>query len=147
MNLRTCHMRSEQGFTLIEIIVALILTAIMATALAQAMGRSLEQSATPVRLVKEQYELIDAMETLTGRYRDEIKNGTLNLTVFNAAYVNDTYLNCATTGVCVDAANTGFQTLTTQSGSYTTQSDILLVTLKQESAGGMIQRIHSIFTQ
>jgi len=144
---QTTNRPAQEGFTLVEIIVSLVLISIMAALLAQAMGRSLEQSATPVRLVQEQYELINAMEDLIERYRYQIDEGALNLTAFNSTYVNDAFLNCSATGVCVDTARTGFQTLTSQAGTYTTQSTILLVTLKQASSGGMTQRVQAVFTE
>jgi len=124
-------MRSSRGFTLIEVIITIIITAIAATLFVAYMGTSFTKSPASSALVNKQYALIQQMELITIQYRQEINNGTLNLTNFKTAYV-DTNPN-------VDSANTFFTTLT--SGTYTTQQ-VLQVTLKDGD-----QTLLNIFTQ
>jgi prepilin-type N-terminal cleavage/methylation domain-containing protein len=129
-----CH----GGFTLIEVIVTLVIAAIMGTMLVSLMGTNLLKSALPVSLVGGQYKIIQEMEKITSRYREEIKNPTaFNINTFKTTYVD--------TNAYVDAANTGLLTLTgkrTGSADITTSSAILRVTLRSGD-----QSVQAFFTQ
>jgi prepilin-type N-terminal cleavage/methylation domain-containing protein len=122
------------GFTLIEIIVTLVIGAIMATMLVSLMGRSLTGSALPVSLVGDQYKIVQEMEKITSQYREEIKNGTLNINTFKTMYVD--------TNSYSDAANTGFIALTSTGGTPYTTQQALRVTLRSGD-----QSVQTFFTQ
>jgi prepilin-type N-terminal cleavage/methylation domain-containing protein len=123
----------HDGFTLIEVIVTLVIAAIMGTMLVSLMGKNLTGSAVPVSLVGDQYKIVQEMEKITSQYREEIKNGTLDITTFYTSFFY------------IDAANTGLITLTgTKTGEpdITTSSPILRVTLRSGD-----QSVQSFFTQ
>ena len=123
------------SITSIRVIVTIVVAAILGTMLVSLMGTNVVKSALPVSLVDDQYKIVQQMETITSRYREEIKNGTLNLTTFKAAYVD--------TNTYVDAAATGLITLTSTGGTpYTTSSSILRVTLRSGD-----QSLQAFFTQ
>jgi prepilin-type N-terminal cleavage/methylation domain-containing protein len=67
-----------EGFTLIEIIAAITLTAVVAAFFVQYMGSALMYSAGPVNTLKESYAINQVMSKVTAGY----KNGTLNLSDF-----------------------------------------------------------------
>jgi len=116
--------QNPKGFTLIEIIVTLILIAITGVVMFPVLRTNLTKSAVPVVRLDSQYQLIREMERLTARYRDEIRNDSLNINTFKSTYVD--------TSALVDAGNTGFVGVgqITGSNGYTTQSTtILRVTL------------------
>jgi len=132
---KTNHPHND-GFTLIEVIVTLVIAAIMGTMLVTLMGKNLTGSAVPVGLVGDQYKIVQEMERITSRYREEIQNGTtFNITTFKTTYVD--------TNSYRDLANTGFITpLTSTAGTYTTSSSILRVTLRSGD-----QFVQTFFTQ
>jgi prepilin-type N-terminal cleavage/methylation domain-containing protein len=128
------NMMNHNGFTLIEVIVTLVVAAILGTLLVSLMGTNLTKSALPISLVGNQYKIVQAMETITSRYREEIKNGTLNLNTFKAAYVD--------TNTYVDGPATGFITLTSTGGTPYTTQQVLRVTLRSGD-----QSVQTFFTQ
>lgn len=116
--------QNPKGFTLVEIIVTLILVGITGVVVFPALRTNLAKSAIPVARVESQNQLIQEMDRLTARYRDEIRNDSLNINTFKSTYVD--------TSAFVDAGNTGFVGvgLITGSNGYATQSTtILRVTL------------------
>lgn len=60
---------SESGFTLLEVIVVIIISAILGTLLIQFMGTSMTQSATPVIRTQDRYSLIEVTDKITAVYR------------------------------------------------------------------------------
>jgi prepilin-type N-terminal cleavage/methylation domain-containing protein len=122
-------MKASKGFTLIEVIVAIIIIAVAAALFISYLGKSFTQSPLSAGLVSNQYSLIQQMELITNEYRQELKNGTLTLAAFKT-WVDTNYSGSATTLLT---------TLT--SGSYTTQQ-VLQVTLTNGR-----QTLLSIFTQ
>lgn len=100
----TCNIqdfdRHQKGFTLLEIIVTLIMISISAAILFPVMGTTLTQSARPVHRLSDHHLLIQEMDKWTGIYREEIRDGTLDITTFktdvdtSANYLDSTaYLN------------------------------------------------------
>jgi prepilin-type N-terminal cleavage/methylation domain-containing protein len=75
-------MSRMEGFTLIEIIAAITLTAVVAAFFVQYMGSALMYSAKPVNILKETYAINQVMAKITVGYRNELKNGTLVLSDF-----------------------------------------------------------------
>ena len=117
---RTLH--NEKGFTLLEAIITLVLVSILGAMFFEFMGPQLTGSPFQVVRVKNQYELIQEIEKLTGLYRDELSKGTLDINTFKAAHVDTSAYN----------NNSQIITLTT-SGGYTTQyGTILQVNLKND---------------
>ena len=124
---------NRRGFTLLEIIATLVLVGISAAIMYPALRTNLVRSAEPVNRLSEHQLLIEEMDRLTGLYRNEIKNGTLNINNFKTTYVD--------TSIFVNAGETSFITLS--GGTYTTESpNILRVSLVKNS-----QRLVALFTQ
>lgn len=124
-------MKSNRGFTLIEIIITIVVIAIAAALFVTSLGKSFTQSSVSSGAVKSQYALIQQMELITIQYRQNINSGTLNLATFKTSNVDGQPY--------VDAANTIMTTL--PYGAYTTQQ-FLQVTLTDGK-----QTLLSIFTQ
>ncbi len=124
-------MKSNRGFTLIEIIITIVIIAIAAALFVTSLGKSFTQSSVSSGAVKSQYALIQQMELITIQYRQNINSGTLNLATFKTSNVDGQPY--------VDAANTIMTTL--PYGTYTTQQ-FLQVTLTDGK-----QTLLSIFTQ
>ena len=113
-------LHNEKGFTLLEAIITLVLVSVLGAMFFEFMGPQLTGSPFQVLRVKNQYELIQEIERLTGLYRDELNKGTLDIDAFKAAHVDTSPYN----------DNSQVITLTT-SGGYTTQyGTILKVSLK-----------------
>ena len=117
------YLEKRKGFTLLEIIVALILIAITGAVMLPVLRTNLVQGTVPVNRLDSQYRLAQEMERLTARYRDEIFNDTLDINAFKGTYVDASPF--------VDAGNTGFLAVGQITGNaYNTQSpNILRVTL------------------
>ena len=117
------RLSGQKGFTLVEIIVTLILISITAVVMFPVLRTNLTKSAVPITRLDSQYQLVQAMDRLTARYRDEIQNDSLDITNFKNTYVD--------VSPFVDAGNTGFMGIGQITGNaYNTQSpDILRVTL------------------
>jgi prepilin-type N-terminal cleavage/methylation domain-containing protein len=120
---RTTRLQNQNGFTLLEIIVTLILISITGVVMFPVLRTNLTKSAVPVVRLENQYQLIQEMDRLTARYRDEIQNESLNINDFKTNYVDVSPFR--------DAGNTGFLAAGQITGNtYNTQStNILRVTL------------------
>jgi len=59
----------SKGFTLLEIIIAIVVGAILAAIVVQVMGTNLSRSAEPLRWVKHQLSLQEAMESMIADYK------------------------------------------------------------------------------
>ena len=121
-------MRSNRGFTLIEVIITITLIAVAAALFVSYMGTSFTQSPVSSGMVAKQYALIQQMELITSEYRQEINEGTLNLDNFKT-YIDANYGTASTEKTTLD------------SGTYITQ-EFLQVTLTDGD-----QTMISIFTQ
>ncbi len=130
------NLNKQRGFSLLEIIVALILIGLTGAVMFPVLRTNLTQSAVPVRRLDSQYLLIQEMDRLTGLYRHEIQNDTLDINTFKTTHVDINPL--------VQAVDTGFLTVGQITGnSYNTQSpNILRVTLVDGD-----QRLVSLFTE
>ena len=63
-------MKNENGFTLLEIIITLIVASILGSIAYQFMGTSVVKSALPVNRVKDQFMLNGMIEEMTADYRN-----------------------------------------------------------------------------
>lgn len=63
-------MKNENGFTLLEVIITLIVASILGSIAYQFMGTSVVKSAMPVNRVKDQFELNGMIEEMTADYRN-----------------------------------------------------------------------------
>lgn len=126
---------NETGFTLIEVIAALIIIAVLAAMIFPATGGGLWQTARGVGECRELFELQGQMEEIVADYKSDLSDdGNVNLEDFQDSLTGYSY---------VDNGNTGFLE---ESGSdldlTATPTSLLLVTL---TAGD--QRIASVFSR
>ncbi len=77
-------MRQSHGFTILEIVITLVIGAVLAGMMLPFMGTALIKSAYPVIEVQDNYEIVQAVESLTAAYRETLQQETLDLTTFNA---------------------------------------------------------------
>ena len=124
----------QGGFTLLEIIVALILIGLTGALMFPTLRTGLTQSAVPVNRVDDEYRLIREMDRLTGLYRREILNDTLDIGSFKTTHVD--------TSVYIESAETGLVALTGTTYGNTASPNILRVTLVKGDA-----KLVTLFTQ
>ncbi len=124
------------GFTLIEIIIALMMISVMAAMIFHATGGGLWRSAQGVTNSRTYFELQGQMEKITKIYKQklDVNNGNIDLSEFQSDVATEAY---------VDAAQTGF--LSESSGNLTLTggaTKLFMVTLVHGD-----QRCVSIFSQ
>lgn len=76
-------MSRMEGFTLIELIVAITLSAVLAAFFVQYMGTAFMGSAGEVTNLSETYEINQVVAKLIADYKDELANDTLDLATWN----------------------------------------------------------------
>jgi prepilin-type N-terminal cleavage/methylation domain-containing protein len=128
-------MKSNKGFTLIEVILTITIMAVAAALFVTYLGASFTQSSLPAGLVSNQYNLIQQMELFNNQYRQQINNasGTLatDLATFKTGFIDGQPF--VDTGTIVNM---------TSNGGYTTQNTVLIVTLRNDD-----QTLQTIFTR
>ena len=72
-------MSRAEGFTLIEIIVAIIISAVLAAFFVQYMGTAFMGSAREINTLNETYAINQVIAKLTADYKNELANDTLDL--------------------------------------------------------------------
>jgi type II secretory pathway pseudopilin PulG len=118
-------MKQSSGFTLIEVIVIITVMAVAAALFASYMGTAFTKSPASAAMVSKQYQLIQQMEIITNKYRQQLKEGTLNLCTDSETQTSFK-TEVLSLGSVVDAANTYCQPYTLGTIEIT---DVLLVTL------------------
>lgn len=94
----------EAGFTLMELIVTITVASVMAAFLVVMVGQNIINSVNPVNMVKDQNKLVEVMDKITNDYKQQVKNGTLNLSTF-AATVTSTYNNVDGISISTSSVN------------------------------------------
>ena len=86
-----------EGFTLIEIIVAITISAVLAALFVQYMGSAFMGSAETVNTLKETYAINQVIAKVTAGYRDELESGTLDLETFKGTLssFNENGITCS----------------------------------------------------
>ena len=80
--------KNQRGFTLVEILVTLMFAAILAAVLFQFLGTSMTQSATPINLAKEGYNLNQILEKMTAHHKKLIVTDADPLATFKTHIEN-----------------------------------------------------------
>jgi len=98
-------MRTNQGFTLIEVIITIVILAVAAAAMTAFFSQYFRGSTIPAGQVQSQYRLIQQMELFTSQYRYEMQNNSaFDLSTFKSTYIDGkTY---------VDGSKTDMRTFT-----------------------------------
>ena len=73
---------NQNGFSLLEVIVTLVLVAIVGAMVVSFMGTQVTQSGRSVTWMKEEFELSQVMERMLADYREELNDETLVLATF-----------------------------------------------------------------
>ncbi len=63
----------QEGFTLIEIILTLVIAAVVGTGLVQYMGSALTKSSIPIQRLRQAHELQQVMENITADYLENVR--------------------------------------------------------------------------
>ncbi len=71
---RWLHGSTEEGFTLIEVIISLVVFAILASILVTAMGTSFTESSTPITRLRQTMKLHHAMENIRVKFAQDMKD-------------------------------------------------------------------------
>ncbi len=99
-------MSRMEGFTFIELIVALTISAVLAAFFVQYMGSAFLYSGREVNTLKETYAINQVIVKVTADYRNELENDSLDLTVFKTDIDN---LNFDENGVTCSAMFLNFR--------------------------------------
>ena len=75
--------KGEGGFTLVEVIFAIVFAVILASLTYQFLGAYVVKSGTPLLRLKDDFELSEVMERITADYRSALKQESLDDSFFN----------------------------------------------------------------
>ena len=100
---------SASGFTLIEVIVAITVAAILASFLVTFMGTGIIKSSDPVYQAKNLAEAEAALENISANYNAYLTKGTPDWSTFKSTYCS-TYATCSTLTGC-SVCLTGYETI------------------------------------
>ncbi len=96
---------SSRGFTLIEVIVTLVVSSILAVMVFTFMNAGLTRSVIPVNWTKDQYELSEVMDKITADYRNTVGTSSFDLSSFKSridgdygSYITTEYTDFALNG-------------------------------------------------
>lgn len=95
MKLIPLLMVERRGFTLVEVIVTIVLSAIASVLLIQFMGGNMERSLTPLIQTDQNYRLVAVMENITAHYKNLLLTdvdplGTLDADIRNGNVSSNT---------------------------------------------------------
>lgn len=128
-----------RGFTLIEVIVALVILAIVATFLVTYMGTGITQSGLPVTWVQREFDIYQAMEKINVDYQKAVSLPNFDLGAF-AGTVQATY---GTGGVSVTNDFINIDRLTGNVSTADSATGLILKVTLQESSHSLA----SLFTR
>ncbi len=128
----------QRGFTLLEIIIALVVGAILAAIVVQVMGTNLSRSAEPLAWVRQQLSLQEIMESMISDYKYLWMTDDTPLDTFKSRIESNYYgtYSAVTKYVSFDAAGNE------NSAACSTDCKILKVTI---ASGG--QSLTALFTR
>lgn len=111
------YIKSEKGFTLLEIIITFIIASFLGTMLVEYMGTSLIRGGESVIMVQDGFSISGVMEKITADYEDEYLNDSYTFDTFKSNIENGN-----------DDANTPYY------GEYTVQTAYIVFTAGAEAA-------------
>jgi prepilin-type N-terminal cleavage/methylation domain-containing protein len=135
--------KDTSGFTLIEVIIAIVLFSIMTVMILLFTGVNIYQTVNPVINLIRAGDVQTGMDNVTRAYYN-LPNPVphANLGTFQANLAN--YINIA--GVTVDTSRTGFITFPATGGNEATDGSANAPNLKVTLTNSLGQRVSTIFT-
>ena len=100
-------MPEEQGFTLIELFLVIVIGSIISAMFIPFFSTSLMRGSENVNIINESFQINQVIANLTTDYRNRKENGTLNLPVFYANLSSFEENNVTVTGKYVNFRNGG----------------------------------------
>lgn len=82
---------SQSGFTLLEIILTILVTAVLSAIILQAMGTNIQRSTFPLFTVRNTLSLQQVMENITADYKQLFLTDATPMAVFENRIVSGTY--------------------------------------------------------
>ncbi len=132
----------EDGFSLVELIVTLVVAAILGTLLVVYMGTGITKSGIPILWVKQEFTVFQVMERITADYQAALKTTPFNLTTFAAQIDSATKVNTRY-GSDIDSSTVVNTAFPAAGGTETgTDPNIIKVTLRKGD-----QSVTALFTQ
>lgn len=134
--------RAREGFTLIEIVIALVLAGLLASLAGPMLSGAIKGNATALQNLSNEVTLQSTMEKAIARRQ-------ANPTQTFAAFKSDVQTNDLTTGFVVDSTKTGFCTLsgtTFTVNTALTSGNYYLLTLKNSSTGETLSMLFASST-
>lgn len=98
---------SPLGFTLLEVILALVIGLSMCTLLVQ-IGQILEQGPQTVEMVDRQYDVLREAESMISEYREELEEDNLDLSTLLDTWSSDNGVAVSSETVTVSAADESY---------------------------------------
>jgi prepilin-type N-terminal cleavage/methylation domain-containing protein len=132
---------NKKGFTLIEVIIALVVVAILGTLMVSYYQGGIQKSGIPVIWVTQEFQIFQAMERITADYKKALSDGT-SFSSFEATITTANTAGNYGTGLVMTADYINISTGGTISPSDSTNGLILRVTLQKGD-----QSVTSLFTK
>lgn len=89
MKMKTSHIFSQSGFTLLEVIVTLVIASIIGAMLIQLTGSNMSRSAKTADMVRNGFSVAQVVEEITKDYREWIVSSPdQSISVFKNTYVD-----------------------------------------------------------
>lgn len=105
-SMNRCIFLKQEGFTLIEVILSIILMGIVGALLVSYLGTSFVRSAEPLQDLDENYEMVQMVENINADYRSQMEAGTFNPDTFRANLTGYVIGGAQVTGNYVSFNNT-----------------------------------------
>lgn len=102
---------SEEGFTLLEVIITITIGAILASILVAFMGTAITQSSDPVKRVRDLGVSSGSLETVNADYSSYLSSGNPNWTTFKTNTCSGSNITCITVPSGSGIYNSGFETI------------------------------------
>jgi len=89
LKMKTIHISSQSGFTLLEVIITLVIASILGTMLIQLTGSNMSRSSKTVNMVQNGFSVAQVVEEITKDYRGWIKDSPAqSISSFKNNYVD-----------------------------------------------------------
>jgi prepilin-type N-terminal cleavage/methylation domain-containing protein len=105
------NIKTEKGFTLLEVIITITIGAILASILVAFMGTAITQSSDPVKQVRDLGVSSGSLEKVNADYSLYLSSGTPNWTTFKTNTCSGINTACSAVPSGYGIYNSGFETI------------------------------------